>query len=93
MIGQGDFAGIELYSHIYTLRTMTQDIDPEERDRPVEITPQMIEAGLQALCNSGIADEYLRADKLLIAEIYRSMAAVAFSQSSDSQKIDSQGEK
>ena len=39
----------------------------------IEITPAMIEAGFQVLYNSGIADEYLGADRLLVAEIYRAM--------------------
>lgn len=43
----------------------------------VEITPQMIEAGFRVLCNSGIADEYLKADKILVAEIYEAMSRCA----------------
>ena len=47
----------------------------------VEITPAMIEAGYRVLCNSGIADEYLGADRLLVSEIfvamYRAMPASA----------------
>lgn len=38
-----------------------------------EITPEMIEAGFRVLCSSGIADEYSRADKTLVAEIFVSM--------------------
>ncbi len=45
-------------------------------DRHVEITPQMIEAGFQVLCNSGIADEYLKVDKCMVAEIYQAMSAL-----------------
>jgi hypothetical protein len=37
----------------------------------------MIEAGFHVLCNSGIADEYLEADKLLVVEIYRAMQRLA----------------
>ena len=48
-------------------------------DRPastdeIEVTPPMIEAGFRVLCSSGIADECLEADKLVVAEIYRAMA-------------------
>lgn len=39
----------------------------------IEITPEMIEAGFQVLCNSGIADDYPEADKVLVADIFRSM--------------------
>ena len=42
-----------------------------------EITPEMVEAGFQVLCSSGIADECLEADKLLVAEIYRAMFRLA----------------
>ncbi len=38
-----------------------------------EITPEMVEAGYQALCSSGIADEYLEADTLTVEKIYRAM--------------------
>ena len=41
----------------------------------IEITPEMIEAGFRVLCNSGIAESYLRADKTLVAEIFRVMLA------------------
>ena len=37
------------------------------------ITPQMVEAGFWVLCNSGIADEYSRADKTLVAEVFEAM--------------------
>ena len=43
----------------------------------VEITPQMVEAGFQVLCSSGIADEYPERDKLLIVEIFRAMASAS----------------
>jgi hypothetical protein len=33
----------------------------------------MIEAGYEVLRASGIADDYLEADKLLVAEIFRAM--------------------
>jgi hypothetical protein len=48
------------------------------------ITPQMIEAGFQVLCNSGIADEYLGADRQLVAEIYLAMAALAIHAAAES---------
>lgn len=44
----------------------------------IAITPKMIEAGFKVLSTSGLADEYLGADRLLVAEIYRAMELVAF---------------
>ena len=41
------------------------------------VTEEMVEAGFRVLASSGIADECLEADKLTVAEIYRSMFAVA----------------
>ena len=35
----------------------------------------MAEAGFRALSTSGIADEYLGADKLLVEDIFRAMLA------------------
>jgi hypothetical protein len=49
----------------------------ESRDRPeIEITPPMVEAGFEVLCNSGIADDYLKADKLVVVEIFEAMMRV-----------------
>lgn len=39
----------------------------------IEITPAMLDAGFDVLKKSYIADEYLAADKLLVAEIFRAM--------------------
>ena len=45
-----------------------------ERDvTKVQVTPAMEAAGFAVLRESGIADDYLEADKLLLAEIYRAM--------------------
>ncbi len=41
----------------------------------IEITPRMIEAGFEVLRNSGIADEYLKVDRLLVEQIFRAMLA------------------
>lgn len=43
----------------------------------VVVTPEMEEAGFRVLEASGIADVYLEGDKLLLAQIYRAMLAVA----------------
>jgi hypothetical protein len=43
----------------------------------IEVTPEMEEAGFRVLSASGIADDYLEADKLLVAEIYRAMHSLA----------------
>jgi|HubBroStandDraft_6_1064221.scaffolds.fasta_scaffold3089904_1 hypothetical protein len=50
-------------------------LDSSGADAPdaIEITPSMVEAGYAILCSSGIKDEFLEADKLWIAEIYRTM--------------------
>ena len=49
--------------------------DEKKAEAPgIEITPEMISAGFRVLCNSGIADEYLEADKTLVAQIYDAMA-------------------
>ena len=43
----------------------------------VEVTPEMEEAGFRVLSESGIADGYSGADRLLVAEIFRAMLALA----------------
>jgi hypothetical protein len=49
---------------------MSANID---RENKIEITPEMIEAGFKVFCSSGIADEYLKADKVVVAEIFEAM--------------------
>ena len=50
--------------------------DQNTQDRPeIEVTPEMIEAGFKVLSASGIADDYLEADKLWVADIFRAMIA------------------
>jgi hypothetical protein len=39
------------------------------------ITPEMIEAGFRVLAASGITDDPLEADRLLVAEIFRAMVS------------------
>jgi hypothetical protein len=63
--------------------TMTQDVEMSHiatattgAEQEIEITPEMIEAGYRVLYNSGIADGYLRADKVLVAEIFATMFAL-----------------
>lgn len=49
----------------------------EHGDRPaleIEITNDMVEAGLDALYRSGAVETPLESDELLVSEIYRSMA-------------------
>lgn len=41
----------------------------------IEVTSEMVEAGFKVLSGSGIADEYMDADKLLVAEIFLAMWA------------------
>ena len=40
----------------------------------IEITPCMVEAGLDVLARSGAVEIPLESDRLLVADIYRSMA-------------------
>lgn len=47
------------------------------KDEEIIITNEMIEAGFRVLCSSGIADNYLKADKVLVAEIFEAMARCA----------------
>jgi hypothetical protein len=56
----------------------------------IEITPEMVEAGFLVLCNSGIADSYLKADKTLVAEIFRAMFAALSPQAQSSRLIPKQ---
>jgi hypothetical protein len=42
-------------------------------NRSIEVTEEMIDAGYNALIVSGIADEYLEADRLTVVDIYRAM--------------------
>jgi hypothetical protein len=47
---------------------------PTHRDIPnLVITPEMIDAGYATLLASGRVDEPIRADKVLVAEIFESM--------------------
>lgn len=46
-------------------------------DKIILVTPEMVEAGFRVLASSGIADEYLGADRLLVEEIFRAMVASA----------------
>ena len=39
----------------------------------IEVTPEMLEAGFRVLSASGLADEYLEADKLVLSEIFQAM--------------------
>jgi hypothetical protein len=48
-----------------------------EKATKIEITPEMVEAGFRVLCNSGIADEYLEADKGTVVEIFLAMISAA----------------
>ena len=42
----------------------------------IEVTAEMVEAGFRVLAASGIADDYLEADRLLVERIYRAMSAL-----------------
>jgi len=47
----------------------------------IETTPEMIEAGYRAFINSGVTDDPLEADKLLVEEIYRAMRRISLESS------------
>ena len=51
------------------------------------VTEEMINAGFEVLSRSGIADEYLEADKLLLVEIYQAMTEALRSGLSNKDKI------
>lgn len=51
-----------------------------------KVTNEMVDAGFEVLKLSGIADEYLGADKLLVAEIYLAMLRRQPSQKASSEK-------
>lgn len=42
---------------------------------PIEVTPEMIKAGVSAFAESGGIEYLTGADELLVADIYRAMAA------------------
>jgi len=44
-----------------------------DEKKSIEVTKEMIDAGFQVLKASGIADDYLGADRLLVAEIFAAM--------------------
>ena len=44
-----------------------------DKEKEISVTDEMIEVGFNVLRSSGIADDYLEADKLLVAEIFHSM--------------------
>jgi hypothetical protein len=52
-------------------------MDTAKESKSIVVTPQMLDAGFRILAKSGIADEYLEADKLKLEKIYRAMFALA----------------
>jgi hypothetical protein len=44
-------------------------------NKSIEATEEMIDAGFEVLKVSGIADEYLEADRLLVVEIFQAMVS------------------
>ena len=47
-----------------------------DENKQHEVTTEMMEAGFRVLATSGIADDFLGGDRLLVADIYRAMFAV-----------------
>lgn len=58
------------------LKKVDQVLDRPGQADAIEITPEMIEAGFKVLCNSGLADDYLAADKHTVADIFRAMLSL-----------------
>jgi hypothetical protein len=50
------------------------------QDKPVEVTPAMVQAGVTTLYRSGLVDDPLGADSLVVADIYRAMFSAFFSE-------------
>jgi hypothetical protein len=50
--------------------------DTKQDNFPEDVTPEMIEAGYRILLASGLADDPLEADRLVVVEIYRAMASL-----------------
>lgn len=46
---------------------------PVQENEEIEITPEMIEAGVDALYNSGAIEHPLSSDELLVEAIFRGM--------------------
>lgn len=61
--------GSDVYSWFFSMDNNTD----------IEVTSAMVQAGFQVLARSGIADDFLEADKLLVADIYRAMQRAAVS--------------
>lgn len=57
------------------IESRNDDARPDEPKARAVVTPEMEEAGFRVLSQSGIADGYSGADRLLVAEIYRAMFA------------------
>lgn len=55
---------------------MEQENETNSTDE-IEVTPAMIDAGFRVLAASGITDDPLEADRLLVSEIYRAMFAAS----------------
>jgi hypothetical protein len=60
-------------------------MNSEEDAAGVEVTPEMLEAGFAVLRASGIADEYLDADKLLVQSIFEAMMRARAAQGAEKQ--------
>lgn len=51
--------------------------DSGQAGAEIEVTPEMVDAGSAVMLNSGIADDYLEADKDTVIAVYRAMVAQA----------------
>ena len=58
---------------VYRIEAVDSDEAAGAPEREIEVTPAMIEAGYRRLLASGITDDPLEADRLVVVEIYRAM--------------------
>ena len=56
----------------YKPKEMDQNTDGYEPDE-LDISPEMIDAGLAVLYRSGVVDGQVEADMLVVAEVFRAM--------------------
>ena len=58
---------------IYLTKVTANTNKPGRAGEEVEVTPEMIDAGVSVLVSSGRVDEYSRGDRVLVAQIFEAM--------------------
>ena len=59
------------------MKSYTESDRPAREVQEIEITPEMVEAGVRILWGSGTVDERLEADRLLVRDIFAAMFGAA----------------